>query len=95
MQLSDLSSLYKTLHTRPTLAIECSYALCAIAPHATVVVDGLSMTTGLVLWSLVCRSVHNASAAYTHSDFSLARKASLWSLPHAAGTPERWRFSGA
>src|SRR5712691_1542165 len=38
MQLSDLSSLYKTLHTRPTLAIERSYTSCTLAPHATVVV---------------------------------------------------------
>ena len=51
MQLFDLFSLYKTLHTRPTLAIERSYTLCTLAPRATVVVDGLSMTTGLVLWS--------------------------------------------
>jgi hypothetical protein len=49
MQLSDLSSLYKTLHTRPTLAIERSYTLGTLAPHATVVVDGVFMTTGLVL----------------------------------------------
>ena len=51
MQRSDLYSLYKTLHTRPTLATERSYTLCTLAPHATVVVDGVSMTTGLVLWS--------------------------------------------
>src|SRR5262249_34830905 len=95
MQLSDLSSLYKTLQTRPTLAIERSYTACTLAPHATVVVDGWSMATVACCAALVCRSVHNTSAACTHSDCSLARKAALWSLPRATGTPERWRFSGA
>jgi hypothetical protein len=51
MQLFDLSLLYKTLHRRQTLEIERSYTACTLAPHAPVVVDGWSMTTGLVLWS--------------------------------------------
>jgi hypothetical protein len=51
MQLAALSALYKTLHTRPTLAIERSYTLGTLALHATVVVAGWSMTTGSVLGS--------------------------------------------